>query len=213
MEIYLNTNDQVFRLPVLPSEYSRETKVNLDTQAVKGLGDVALYTSNGLTAVAIECFFPNQEYSFVEYKPVPTPLDCVGYLNNCKNKGIPVRVIITGVFNQLMLVESFSYGEKDGTGDIYYTLSLVEYREITIPKIKINSTNNIDNNNRPTENKPVNNTQRTYKVKRGDYLAKISKMFYGTENRWREISKANYSKYPSLKKNNLIYSNWELIIP
>ena len=43
-----------------------------------------------------------------------------------------VKLIITGTpINFRCTIESFEWGEEDGTGDITYTLTLKEYRSVS----------------------------------------------------------------------------------
>ena len=219
-EIWFKTKDKAIRLPVIPSEFERVIEAGYDTNAIIGLGDVAVLTSNGLAQLSLSSFFPNKEYSFNEYSNVPKPYDMVRYFKEWKNKGTVVRVIFTGTdINQEMYITNFAYGEKDGTGDVYYNMDLLEYRPIIVPTITENNSNNTQNTNRPTDtnnnsNKNnTNNTQKTHKVKKGDCLWDIAQKYYGKGSLYPKIKEANKSKYPSLAKNNVIYVGMELIIP
>lgn len=219
-EIWIKTNEKAIRLPVIPSEFERVIDAGYDTNAIIGLGDVAVLTSNGLAQLSLSSFFPNNEYSFNEYSNVPKPYDMVRYFKEWKNKGTVVRVIFTGTdINQEMYITNFAYGERDGTGDVYYNMDLLEYRPIIVPTITENNSNNTQNTNRPTDtnnnsNKNnTNNTQKTHKVKKGDCLWDIAQKYYGKGSLYPKIKEANKSKYPSLAKSNVIYTNMELIIP
>ena len=216
-EIWFKTKDKAVRLPVIPSEFERVIDAGYDTNAIIGLGDVAVLTSNGLAQLSLSSFFPNNEYSFNEYSNVPKPYDMVRYFKEWKNKGTVVRVIFTGTdINQEMYITNFAYGEKDGTGDVYYNMDLLEYRPIIVPTITENNSNNTQNTNRPTDTNNKNNSsnkQKTHKVVKGDCLWDIAQKYYGKGSLYPKIKEANKSKYPSLAKNNVIYVNWELIIP
>ena len=216
-EIWFKTKDKAVRLPVIPSEFERVIDAGYDTNAIIGLGDVAVLTSNGLAQLSLSSFFPNNEYSFNEYSNVPKPYDMVRYFKEWKNKGTVVRVILTGTdINQEMYVTNFSYGERDGTGDIYYSMDLLEYRPIIVPTVTENNSNNTQNTNRPTDTNNKNdssNKQKTHKVVKGDCLYDIAKKYYGNGNSYPKIKEANKSKYPSLAKSNVIYVGMELIIP
>lgn len=216
-EIWFKTKDKAIRLPVIPSEFERVIDAGYDTNTIIGLGDVAVLTSNGLAQLSLSSFFPNNEYSFNEYSNIPKPYDMVRYFKEWKNKGTVVRVILTGTdINQEMYITNFSYGERDGTGDIYYSMDLLEYRPIIVPTVTENNSNNTQNTNRPTNTNNKNNAsnkQKTHKVVKGDCLYDIAKKYYGNGNSYPKIKEANKSKYPSLAKNNVIYTSWELIIP
>ena len=216
-EIWFKTKDKAVRLPVMPSEFERVVGADYETNKIVGLGDVATFNGNGLAQLSLSSFFPNHEYSFNAYSNVPKPYDIVRYFKEWKNKGTVVRVILTGTdINQSMYITNFSYGEKDGTGDVYYSIDLLEYRPITIPKYN-NNNDNSDNSDREDNNKDKEEdnktTQKTHKVKKGDSLWAIAQKYYGKGSLYPKIKEANKTKYPSLVKNNIIYVNWELIIP
>ena len=216
-EIWFKTKDKAIRLPVMPSEFERVIDANYETNNIIGLGDVATFAGNGLAQLSLSSFFPNHEYSFNAYSNVPKPYDLAHIFKEWKNKGTVVRVILTGTdINQEMYITNYSYGEKDGTGDVYYSMDLLEYRPITIPTITENTSNNTQNTSRPTDNNSNNantSTQKTHKVKKGDCLWDIAQKYYGKGSLYPKIKEANKSKYKSLAKNNIIYVNWELIIP
>ena len=216
-EIWFKTKDKAIRLPIVPSEFERVINANYETNNVIGLGDVATFSGNGLAQLSLSSFFPNHEYSFNAYSNVPKPYDIAHIFKEWKNKGTVVRVILTGTdINQEMYITNYSYGENDGTGDVYYSMDLLEYRPITIPTITENTSTNTQNTSRPTDNNSNNantSTQKTHKVKKGDCLWDIAQKYYGKGSLYPKIKEANKSKYPSLAKNNIIYTNMELIIP
>ena len=216
-EIWFKTKDKAVRLPVIPSEFERVIDANYDTERVMKLGDIAIFNGNGLAQLSFSSFFPNHDYSFNAYSDIPKPYDIAHLFKEWKNKGTVVRVILTGTdINQEMYITNYSYGEKDGTGDVYYNMDLIEYRPITIPVFS--NVINTENTSRPSDanNNSNNNTstqQKTHKVKKGDCLWDIAQKYYGKGSLYPKIKEANKSKYPSLAKNNVIYVNWELIIP
>ena len=214
-EIWFKTKDKAIRLPVIPSEFERVIPANYETNNVIGLGDVATFSGNGLAQLSLSSFFPNHKYSFNQYSKVQKPYDMVSHFKQWKNKGTVVRVILTGTdINQEMYITDFTYGEKDGTGDVYYSMDLLERRPITIQVI--NDKINTQNTSRPSDNNSSNtntSTQKTHKVVKGDSLWAIAQKHYGKGSLYPKIKEANKSKYPSLAKNNIIYVNWELIIP
>ena len=217
-EIWIKTKDKAIRLPVMPSEFERVISANYETNNVIGLGDIATFGGNGLAQLSLSSFFPNKEYSFNAYSDVPKPYEFVKYFKEWKNKGVVVRVVLTGTdINQQMYITNFSYGEKDGTGDVYYTVDLVEYRPITVPVINETSSNTQNTSrqdeNNDNSNDANNSTQKTHKVVKGDCLWDIAKKYLGKGSDYPKIKEANKSKYPSLSKNNIIYVGMELIIP
>lgn len=66
--------------------------------------------------------------------------ECINLLIKWKDSGRPIRVIVKGTtINYEMAIESLTYSEEDGTGDVYFSLELKEYKFIKVPTIKISS--------------------------------------------------------------------------
>ena len=218
MEIYLGTDDDKIRFPIVPSSIGVNRSNNIDTQSVLKLGEVPIFNGTSLKTIELTSFFPNQEYSFCDYTGFMSPYEFSDKIQSWMYEGEPVRIIVTDTpINMQCLIQQFDTVEQDGTRDLYYTLSLLEYRPIEVPKINDNS-NNINNNstsnktNRPTTQNN-SSSQKSYKVVKGDNLYDIAQKHYGNGSLYTKIKEANKTKYPSLSKNNVIYSNWELIIP
>lgn len=204
MEFWLQKdNDSKFQLPVKPSEYTvnvahRNTQVN-----VIQLGDINLIGNTGLREISLSSFFPDKDYNFSNNSGRKEPLTYVKKIETWRQSKEPIRVIITGVLNMECTVESFSYGERDATGDIYYTATLKEYKKIKLKKATVQVSTR--------STKPASsNSGRTYTVKKGDCLWKIAKQFYGNGADYNKIYNANKSQ---ISNPNLIYPNQVFIIP
>ena len=214
MEIYLGTDTDKIRFPVVPSTIGVNRSNNIDTQSVLKLGEVPIFNGTSLKTIELTSFFPNQEYSFCDYTGFMKPYEFSDKIQKWLYEGKPLRIIITdSPTNMQCLIQQFDTVEQDGTRDLYFTLNLIEYRPIEIPIIKVdtNTSNDSDNTTRPTE-QANNTTQKVHKVVKGDSLWAIAQKYYGKGSLYPKIKEANKSKYPSLAKNNIIYPNWELII-
>ena len=216
MEIYLGTDNDKIRFPVVPSSIGVNRSNNIDTQAVIKLGEVPIFNGTSLKTIEFTSFFPNQEYNFCDYTGFMKPYEFSEKIQKWMYEGKPLRVIVTdSPTNMQCLIQQFDTVEQDGTRDLYFTLNLLEYRSIEVPTLSDNNSNNSsDNATRPSEaNTNANTQQRTHKVKKGDCLWDIAQKYYGKGSLYPKIKEANKSKYPSLAKNNVIYTSWELIIP
>jgi LysM repeat protein len=218
LEIYLKENDSnMIRFPVTPSEVSCETSANISTESVNDLGNASLFSGVELRSIPINSFFPNRQYSFCTYSNVEPPYEFVSKIEKWQNEGKKLRYIVSdGYTNVPVMINSFSYREQDGTGDVYFDLSLIEYKEIKLNKTTSSSSNNSSNNStdRTTENAPKpSGENKSHKVVSGDSLWAIAQKYYGDGSQYPKIKEANKDKYTSLKNNNIIYSNWELVIP
>lgn len=219
MEIYLGTDNDKIRFPVVPPSIGVNRSNNIDTESVIKLGEVPIFNGTSLKTIEFTSFFPNQEYSFCDYTGFMKPYEFSEKIQKWMYEGKPLRVIVTdSPTNMQCLIQQFDTVEQDGTRDLYFTLNLLEYRPIEVPNLSNSNTssnsNNTQNTSRPSEtNTNSNNQQKTHKVVKGDCLYDIAKKYYGNGNLYPKIKEANKSKYPSLSKNNIIQVNWELIIP
>ena len=224
MEIYLGTDDDKIRFPVVPSAIGVNRSNNIDTQSVLKLGEVPIFNGTSLKTIELTSFFPNQEYSFCDYTGFMKPYQFSEKIQKWMYEGKPLRIIVTdSPTNMQCLIQQFDTVEQDGTRDLYFTLNLLEYRPIEVPNLSnsntnnnstSNSTNNSQNTSRPSEtNTNSNNQQKSHKVVKGDSLWDIAQKYYGNGSLYSKIKEANKDKYPSLSSSNVIYTNMELIIP
>ena len=212
MEMWLRTSGKEMLFPIMPSSFNLEGSSTIHTSTVVKLGEVSVYGGNNLRRISIDSFFPSRKYHFVKTPSLQEPYDYVNQIRDWMNKGQDVRFIITETdINMLCFIESFEYGEQDASRDVYFSISLVECK---IPKLLYENSNPTTNTPRPeTPQDSQTSQQKTHQVKKGDCLWSIAQRYYGDGSLYPKIKEANKSKYPSLAKNNTIYTNMVLIIP
>ncbi|MDN4093578.1 hypothetical protein QYF48_12205 [Brevibacillus agri] len=138
IDIYLSINnrEQVLKLPVLPSELSIPSPVNNETYNTIGQGDIKLIGQRGLKTITIESFFPSKDYPFLRDRTY-RGWEYVDIIESWIDRRIPIRLIITDTpINIPCVIESFEYG-LDRSGDIFYTLSLSEFRFIQLEQRRV----------------------------------------------------------------------------
>lgn len=203
MEFRLKANDDTeLRLPVNPAEFTISKANQNQTVNINEIGEINIIGKPGLASISLASFFPAQEYSFCEYHGFPDPYKCINMIDAWKQKGQVIRLIITDTdINMLMAIESFEYGQKGGSGDVNYSLSLKEYRELKITNSPGSTAAAVTT--RPATKEPP----KEYTVKSGDCLWMIAKRLTGDGANYTAIAKKNGIKNP-----NLIYPGQKLVI-
>lgn len=222
VEFWLIGSDEKLQLPVNPEANTYESPFTYEDYEVEGLGEVTSIKKKALDEHPIESFFPAvYDRSYCEYDGFPTPTECLALIKRLRNKRQPIRYIVTGSepINTLVTIRDISViADKYGApGDIYYTLTLKEYREIEIKTIDTSKTQNKPNTNSSTSGKRpsslVSKKVTSYVVKKNDCLFTIAKKkeIYGNANKWRTIYNANKKLIGS--NPNKIKPGMKLVIP
>ena len=209
MDYYLsfNNNEERIRLPVLPSSFEVTVPHQNTTVNITNLGEINLIGKTGLINMNIEGFFPNQEYPFCLYTSFSKPYEYIKQLLKWKNSGKPIRVIVTNTpINYAMAIESLTYSEVDGTGDVYFSLELKEYKFISTTK-QTTTTSNGTTLTTPTTTRQVKSPSDSYVVKKGDTLWLIAKKVTGDGSNYKAIAAKNNITDP-----NKIYVGQKLVI-
>lgn len=133
----INNREEIIQLPIVPEEFTIQSPHNNEVYQTISQGDIKLIGLQGLKSLTLESFFPVSDYSFLRDR-ILQGWEYVEKLEEWIGKRIPVRLVITETpINMACTIESFTYGVKDGTGDIYYTLSLEEFKFITLERKKV----------------------------------------------------------------------------
>jgi len=133
IEFWFNQDSTWLQLPVPPSSYSLKLGNNNSVVNVESVGEVNILGDSKLSEISFESFFPARKYYFCAYSDIPTPFECVAQIEIFRKSKKPIRVILTGTdINDLFSIETFEYGERDGTGDIYFTLALKQYKVLKL---------------------------------------------------------------------------------
>lgn len=125
-------------------------------------------------------------------------------LTRWSQSGDVLRMIVTDTpVNLPVLLAPVRYGEQDGTGDVYVTLTMRQYRELAAETTEQAATGNAGRA-QPQETKTV----ATYTVVRGDTMWGIARRYYGDGTlAWKLAS------YNGIPNANLIYPGQKVTIP
>lgn len=191
MEIWLKQNEKQFRFPVLPESYEvgnthENTRVNINA-----LGEINLIGKRKLKTVSFSSIFPAQNYYFCQYRDFPIPTESVRIIEDMKEAGIVLFTMSGTSINMNCTIENFTWGEDNGTGDVYFTLELSEYRKPVVKVIEKKET--VTENIVPAETERISPPPQstTYTVKKGDNLSKIAKQITGSSANWKAIYNQN----------------------
>lgn len=188
IELSANNRQEVIELPINPPTVEFTEKQLNQTITLLNIGEANLKGERGLKYTKLSSFFPSDKSPF--YKNAEfLPGKYVSMLQEWKTSGTIVRLIITDMkINLAMLIDEFDFSMKEGDDDIYYTVSLSEYRTLNVPSVQI--TTRVRSNgllDRPKAAASGGN----YTVVSGDTLWGISKQKYGSGSSYPKIYNAN----------------------
>ena len=194
-------------LPVTPAKYTWRHPNRIETVRLDQLGELNLYGGARMGECTLEdVLFPAQLYPFCVPGARADPWGYLYDLESWSDKGAKLRWIVSGTgINTSVLIEEISFGERDGTNDVYATITLRQWRRPEAPVRAISG----GGAETPRESGSGAASVKTYTVVKGDCLWNIAKKFYGSGADYKKLAAAN----PQIKNPNLIYPGQVLTIP
>jgi hypothetical protein len=130
--------DTLYQLPVTPASYSVKTSNNNTSITIESVGELNLLGETKLSELEISSFFPYNYYTFCNYSGFKKPKEFVKLFESWRISKKPIRLVMTGTgINDLFSIESFEYGQNDGTKDINFTLALKRYKVIALNQVVV----------------------------------------------------------------------------
>lgn len=130
-KMFLGVGGRLYRLPVLPEKLLVRTSAKSTKAEVLGVGEIAVAGKLDLRSVKWSSYLPADS----------APIGILKALRKHRQEGKAVRLVLLGFdldINAEYLIESFDYFEKGGElGDIYYEISLIEYKPLAAQKIEL----------------------------------------------------------------------------
>lgn len=211
MWLTYDAEKEKIQLPVLPEQIETKCGARNDTIDITGLGEIVIIQSRPAIQMSFSSFFPATKFPGLQVETITPPIQIVNMIKNWKEGKLPVHFIATACGVDLFCsIEDFSYTEKGGDpGTYHYSISLKEYREITIRQVKVEGEKAVVQKEEPR----VDNTAKpkTYTVKQGDCLWNIAKKLCGSGGDYKKIYEQNKNVIGG--NPNLIYAGQVLTIP
>lgn len=200
-KIVLKFDDEELILPVNPPSFENGASNNNTTVPINNVGDINLLSKNrGLYEITIESFFPVEDYDFL-LTEFQKPYTLVKKVKKWFESNLVGTLVIAGTnISMTCSITSFSYGENDGHGDVNYSLTFTEYRNLTITDSTKKKT--ISKTSKTIEKKSTSRTTKevksqTYIVKVGDSLCSIAKKLTGDSSNYKAIANQNNISNPN----------------
>ena len=208
MDIYLTnlkTKDRL-RIPMLPEEISVKKANQFVSYSIMKIGEVRIPNGTSLDSFSWSGILPGKKRKDAPYvRKWRKPNEIYKWITNLKAKnGKPVkaRLLITGTpINCDVYLQDFSPVPTGGYGDIEYSITLIQAKEIKVKKkAKDNKKNSSKKkkSGKKLKDKPSSAPEstskpadQTYTVKSGDSLWKIAQRFYGDGSQYTKIHTAN----------------------
>ena len=213
MWLTYNAEKEKIQLPVLPESFKTSNGSSNDSMDITGLGEIIIMQSRPALQFSFSSFFPAARFPGLQVSSITKPLELVQKINTWKASKKPVHFIATACGVDLYCsIEKFDYSEEGGDPGTYqYSITLKEYREITVRQVKVD----IPSKEATVEKEEArvdNSVQpKTYTVKSGDCLWNIAKQFYGSGSDYTKIYEANKGTIGG--NPNLIYPGQVLTLP
>jgi len=213
MWITYNAEAEKLRIPVLLEKFTVNIGSNNSSVDVAELDEIVVKQAPPAFQFSFESFFPKKSFPGLSVSSLTAPLTCVSKLKSWYEGDKPVHLILTDVgVDMYCTIEDFTYYEQgSNVGTIHYSLTLKEYREVTVRSVTVKtstSTATVQSTETQVDN---STTPQTYTVKSGDCLWNIAKKYYGSGSKYTVIYNANKSVIGS--NPNLIYPGQVLTIP
>ncbi len=200
----VKTNQELI-MPVTPPGFTLEEGRTVESLDMTDTGQVNLPGLRSLFNERMEFLLPSSARNYTTGGWAGEPYTVVDRLVEWSNHGDVLRLIVTDTpVNLPVLLGPVSHGQKDGTGDVYVTLELRQYRELQEESTEVNPDTGNKGRAPPQEKKE----EGSYTVVKGDTLWGICRRVYGDGSLAWKLAEAN-----GIKNANLIFPGQAVKLP
>ena len=192
-------------LPVTPASFSVGEGISIDTVDIYQLGQVDVAGRPVLQTIRLDCLLPARDYPFASGGGQPYSI--TGTLENWCRTGKVIRLVVSDTaVNLACRIESIAYGERDGTNDVYASITLRTHRSA-----EATAQSRAAGDNKPRAKEETTRSQdQAYRIRQGDTLAAICRQYYGDGSARYYNALAAYN---GIANPHLIYTGDSLKIP
>lgn len=191
-------------MPVTPPDFQVELGRLVEQVDMASTGQVNLPGLQALFNEQQEFLLPAQARSYTGAGWTGDPFTAVDRLVSWSQAGDVLRLIVTETpVNLPILLAPVRYGQRDGTGDVYVTLTMRQYRELAAETVEQTNTGNAG---RPAP--AAQKAESAYTVVKGDTLWGICRKHYGQGSLAYKLA-----AYNGIKNANLIFPGQKVKLP
>lgn len=197
-----SSGGEKIQFPVPPGEFRANAQQNNQNINISNIGDINMIGNDGLKGISFSSFFPAQEYSFCVCTP-KAPYSYVQTIDKWRKSRLPCRITIADTeVNLPVTIESFEYGEEDGTGDVAFSLDLKEY--VFLGGAVDNTVDTVSGLKGRNDASGVSNMARSITVYPGDSVMDVAARAVGRNLSISDNSKKQLKLYKALAKGGVL---------
>lgn len=136
----LEGDGEKVQFPVNPAEFEVGNPYNNTRININSLGEINMKGMRGLQTLKFGSFFPANDYEWLNSgslfgnllgSSAGDPYGNIAKIRQIAESDKPAKISISGSDVSMdCLIDDFTYKEQDGSGDVYFTLEISEYRHI-----------------------------------------------------------------------------------